>query len=156
RVSGTADLTPAGNTRLIDGSMLVSGRRTTGTTGLGETRTSGFAVLPGSAARELATYTDFKASSFFAARAARLDLDNVALPADAGSLGLFAGDSLTLGGNVRAGASGAGRVARVDIAAQALELGTGAARDPDAVRIDANTVGSWNAASVLFGGRRSA
>ena len=156
RVNGTTDLAPTGNTRLVDGSTLVSGYRTTANTGLGETRTSGFAILPGTAARELASYTDYRASTFFRDRATRLELDAVALPADAGYLGLFAGESLMLGGQVRAGASGQGRGALVDIAAQALELGSGAARTPGAVRIDASTVGAWNAASVLFGGRRSA
>ncbi|HTU66636.1 MAG TPA: filamentous hemagglutinin family protein [Steroidobacteraceae bacterium] len=156
RVNGTTDLTAAGNTRLIDGSTLVSGYRSVANAGVGESRTTGFAILPGTAARDLASYNDYRASTFFDARAKRLDLQSVARTADAGYLGLFATQNLALGGNVRAGAATGGQGARVDIAAQALELGTGAARQAGAVRIDANTVGAWNAASVLFGGRRSA
>ncbi|MEJ0087436.1 MAG: filamentous hemagglutinin family protein [Pseudomonadota bacterium] len=156
RVAGFTDIVPGGASRLPDGTSVIAGYRTFASSGLGETRFSGFAVTSNADVRKLASYEDFRASTFFPARAERLDLGAVARTQDAGTLGLFASTTLAALGNVRAAAATGGRGALVDIAAHNLEIGPGDTRhSPDAVRIDAERISSWNAASVLFGGRRT-
>jgi hypothetical protein len=154
RVSGYTDLTPQAQVQLPDGSIVVAGYQTYGTSGLGETRFSGFALAPGTAARQMATYEDFHASDV--SRRARLETGRAPLPADAGYLGCLL-HRLTLWARYAPLWPTSGRGALVDIAARRLEIGSGTCRpSAGAVRIDANSIAAWNASSVLFGGRRTA
>jgi len=156
-VSGTADLQPTTRLSLADGSPVVAGYRTFAGTGLGETRFTGYSVRPGSYARQLASYQDYTASTFFADRARRLELGRVPLPADAGSLGINTASILDAHGEVLTAAATGGRGASIDVAASRLQL-TSSPGEPVAgvVQLDTDILSNWNPARLLLGGRRSA
>ncbi len=139
----------ARSVRSLTAHLVVAGYRTFGNTGLGGSRYTGFAIRPGSQARELATYADSYASKFYTDRATRLELLTPVSPADAGTLSLLATMSLDMRGRrqpgvvLRAGAAG-----RAEVAATNLEVvntvtpgsNFGAGR-----RIGAQRLESWRA-----------
>ena len=147
----------AGTTsRLADGATVVAGRHTFLNTGIGDSVYSGFAIRDGSYGRQLATYNDYKASTFFPALAARLDLARAAIPADAAALSLNIGTSLVARGTVQAAGATGGLGASIDISAPKLEiLGTGGGIDSEAVQVQASDIEKWNPARLLLGARRS-
>jgi filamentous hemagglutinin family protein len=155
-VSGYTDLQPGTAATLADGTAVVAGYRTFAGTGLGDTRYSGFSLVPGSDARKLAAYDDFLASTFFLARADRLELPAPAVPADAGYLGLFPQSTLVARGDVLSAAAAGGRGATIDIAAARLEVTAALNAASAAVQIETASLTHWNPASLLLGGRRSA
>jgi filamentous hemagglutinin len=155
-VNGTQDLQPNAAITLSDGSPVVSGYRTFAGTGIGDTRYSGFSVRPGSFGRQLAAYNDYKASTFFPARAQRLDLGSVTMPADAGSLGLSAGMHLDARGGVLTAAATGGKGSAIDVSATHLELTSSPSPTADGVvQLDTSVVKSWSPAQLLLGGRTS-
>lgn len=154
-VNNSADFAAGQTGALADGTPVVSGYRTFGTTGLGDTRTTGFAIRPGSYGKDLATYNISLASKFFPARAASKDLPAPVLPADAGALAIVAGSSLSASGKVLSGAAEGGLGAKIDLAAQNLEVVR--TLDPTAtgvVQISADVLEQWNPAQLLLGGTR--
>lgn len=156
-VKGTRDLQPTTSASLSDGSPVVAGYRTFAGTTLGDTRYTGYSVRPGSFARELAAYNDYKASTFFPSRAQRLDLGSVPLTADAGSLGISTDVSLTARGSVLTAAATGGTGASIDVSATRLEVtSTPADATHGIVQLDTNALASWKPAQLLLGGRRSA
>jgi len=155
-VPGTDDIRPGDTTTLPSGAHVVAGYRTFASTGVGDTRYSGFALQPGSYARQLATYQDSLASTFFPARARRLEIENVILPADAGSFVLSPMTSLDARGRVLTAAAAGGRRATIDIAAQNLEItGGGATASPDVIQLDAAILNAWNPSQLLLGARHT-
>ncbi|HEY4366976.1 MAG TPA: filamentous hemagglutinin family protein [Steroidobacteraceae bacterium] len=155
-VAGTDGIVPGSVASLRDGTRVIAGYTTFGNTQLGNTQYSGFAVRPGSYGRALAQYDDSFASSFFAERAARLDLGRVVLPADAGSLSLFAGTQLDAKGNVSTKAASGGRDATIDVSALHLAVvaGTDSETSGD-VQISAEQLAQWNPGTLILGGHES-
>ena len=149
-VPGIVDPSPGVATRLADGTEVVAGYRTFAGTGIRDARTSGYAVRPGSYGRQLASYQDSRASTF--------DVDSRPVaPDDAARLSLAATQSFDLAGRVLASGNAHGRAASIDVAAPNLVVqGAGATALEGAVDVDAGVLQGWNAASLLFGGRRGA
>ena len=142
---------------LADGAQVIAGRRTFLNTGIGDSLYSGFAIRDGSYGRQLATYNDYRASTFFPARADRLELARAAIPADAAALSLNIGTKLKAGGTVQSAGATGGLNAAVDVSAPKLEiLAGGASIDSDAVQVQASALGQWNAGRLLLGARRAA
>jgi filamentous hemagglutinin len=150
-VANTTDLQPGSVSSLADGTPVVAGYRTFGSTGLGGTRYSGFAIRPGSQARELAAYEDSYASSFYTDRATRLELPTPVLPADAGSLSLLATASLDMRGIVNVSAAQGGRSGRVEVAATNLEVVNTVTQGSGSVQIAASVLSGWNAGELWLG-----
>jgi len=140
---------------LPDGTPVVAGQRTFGSTGLGDTQLSNFAVRPGSYGRKLAQYKDTLASIFYPARAQRLDLPRAARPADAGTLSLNIGTSLEALGAVRSQAADGGLGAEIDLSAAALAIVSQLDPASMAVQIRAEVLAGWNAGRLVIGGQSS-
>ena len=136
-VPDATDLQPGTTGALADGTPVVAGYRTFGSTGLGGTRYSGFAVRTSEQARQLATYEDSFASTYYADRAARADQPRPMLPSDAGTLSLLATTSLDMRGIVNVGAAKDGRAGRVEIMAPDLEVVNAISENADTVQIAA-------------------
>ena len=102
-VPGTTDIVAGQPVTLLDGSPVTAGYRAIAGTTLRDSRTQGFAIRPGSYARDLAEYQDSFANDFFSAAAARADAVAPRLPRDAGDLRLVVGQLLDLSGDLRAG-----------------------------------------------------
>jgi filamentous hemagglutinin len=142
---------------LGDGTPVVSGYLSYGTTGLHQTPGyTGFAIYPGSYGDALASYTESLASSYFTAQAAAAGAARPLLAADAGALSIFVTSALDASGNVlSAGASG-GRGASVAISATDLVVGTAEGPVPaDAVTVSGAALSRWQPGSLLLGGTPS-
>ena len=146
---------------LADGTPVVAGYLTSGTTGLysGSTEYEGFAIYPGSYAQKLATYDISDASTYFAG-ATSVTGAAVPLPADAGTLNVEVlaalGNSLDLEGKVLTAAAKGGKGAQVNISAPNLEVtSTGSSAGSGNVTVLGSVLQSWNAASLTLGGEIS-
>jgi filamentous hemagglutinin len=169
---------------LADGTAVVAGYMTfgNGSSGLGAGNAtqgvraasgySGFAVLPGSYAQQLAQYTMTTGSAYFgalAAQATEAGEPQVAVPGDAGTLALAVGRSLTLanGSTVNTSASSGGVVGTVEIYSGGATSGGTASPSSGSGNIyvgDASlapsgdvvvnpvAVQSWSAGNLLLGG----
>ena len=151
-----ANMAATSHSALSDGTTVVAGRRTFLSTGIGDDVYSGFAIRDGSYGRQLATYTDYKASTFFPARADRLELARAAIPADAAALSLNTGSHLDARGAVQTGGATGGLGATLNLTAAKLEItGSGAGVDADAVQVDSSAIERWNPARLTLGARLS-
>ncbi len=157
--TGYSNIVPGQQSALADGTPVIAGYTTFGTTGQRDGGYVGVAVWSGSYGRELATYQDSLASTFFAAAAAAADKPRPSLPTDAGRLSFTVGSSLFLGGTVLTSpgdSTGLGAV--VDISAPSLEI-TGDQSSggvaAGAVGVSASAVSSWQAGTLLLGGHLS-
>lgn len=153
-VGNTANLQPGAVASLPDGTPVVAGYRSFGNTGLGGTQYTGFAIRPGSQARQLAAYEDSFASTFYKDRAERLDLPRPVLPADAGALSLLAMTSLDMQGIVNVGAAQGGRAGRVEVAAPRIEIVANASASEDSVQLAASVLNNWRPGELWIGGTR--
>ncbi len=145
-VPGFANLTPGTTAVALNGSPVVSGYFTFGSTGAG-TNYSGFQVQPGSYSRQLANYGDNLASKFFTPSSG-------ALPADAGTLAISTISSLNAAGTVIGSAATGGRNALIELSAPAIEIDPTLATNvaPGVVQLSAAELASWNPGRVLLGG----
>lgn len=167
QVKGFTDLAPGQQVTQLDGSVVVSGRMVNGTTGLGDTRTSGFAIAPGSFAQTQSQYTTTSANTFFetqaqnnAAAASTADKPVAPvvpqLPQDAGALAIQVGRSLSLSGTLDAAAASGGRGATLDLSAPNIIVTMdGGAVTQGAVSVDAQQLNGLGAQSILLGGIRT-
>ncbi len=148
---------PIAVTKLPDGTPVVGGFFSFGSTGLHQTPGSiGFAVYPGSYGSQLAEYNVTSASKYFTAAAAAAGAPRPPLPADAGTLALHVGDSLDVAGLVRTAAAKGGLSAPISISANDLIVGDISGAVPaDAVRISGAVLSSWQPGSLLLGGSTS-
>lgn len=154
-VANTTDIQPGTRTVLADGTPVVAGYRTFGSTGLGGTRYTGFAVRPGTQARDLAQYDDHLASKFFADRATRLEAQTPPeLPADAGTLSLLATTSLDMRGIVDVAAGSGGRAGRIEIAGTNIEVVNSVTEGADSVQVAASVLNMWNPGELWIGGTK--
>ncbi len=154
--------TPGSMGALVDGTPVVAGYLSYGSTGLHQTPGyTGFAIYPGSYATQLAEYDQHAASSYFSAAASAAGEPTPTLPADAGTLMLNVtnalANSLALNGQVRTAAAGGGLAAPIEISARDLVVGTtNDAAPSDAVSISASVIDGWQPGSLLLGGNSAA
>jgi hypothetical protein len=155
-VDGVQDIVAGQSIGLPDGTPVTSGYRLVAGTEFRDSRTSGFAIRPGSWARQLAEYQDSFGNTFFRDRALARDLAPPPLPRDAGALGLSVGSALQLDGALRANAAEGGRGAQLDLSATRLLVTAG--NEPvtsDAVTVSALALNELGAQSILLGGTRA-
>ena len=155
--SSYSSLKPGTIGALSDGTPVVAGYLTFGSTGLiqGSSNYIGFAVRPGPAyGSSLAEYDLSDAASYFANAAVNAGLTQVALPADAGTLLIEASNSLNALGTVKSAAASGGTAATIEISATDLTV---TARQGDVtnngVSISAPVLQSWNAGDLILGGQ---
>jgi len=150
---------------LANGTPVIAGYLTTGTTGLhqggGLTEYEGVAVFPSGYAQELASYTISNASAYFGAIATSAGTGPVPESADAGTFDLTviaaAINSLDLQGSVLTGAAGGGRGALVNISAPDLEITSGnESSSTGSITVSGMVLQSWNASSLTLGGTATA
>jgi filamentous hemagglutinin len=140
---------------LPSGAPVVAGYLSFGNTGLQSAAGyTGFAVYPGSYSQSLAQYQISTGSSFFSAAAASAGQTQVTLPADAGTLLISAGNSLSALGKVNSSAGSGGTAATIDISATDLTVtATSAPSNSAGVTIGAPVIQSWNAGDLILGGQ---
>ena len=153
-VSGYRDMQPQQKVTLADGTQIVAGYRTVTDQLNPAARYSGYAVRSGAAITQEAQYLNSYANAFFKQQALTNGSTVPRLPVDAGQLVLTPGSSLTMPGSPVLAAHAGGRGAIVDIAANNLYVGSGGAAPDSFVSIDASTLSSLNAESLLLGGIR--
>ncbi|MEI8298301.1 MAG: filamentous hemagglutinin family protein [Pseudomonadota bacterium] len=157
-VSGYTDISASTPLAQFDGSVVMSGYRVYGTSGLGDTRSSGFDVMPGSYAYKQASYVLTSANTFFGIQASSAGVPVPRLPQDAGSLAINATLSATLAGTVDSSHLGAGtRGANVDLSSANLYVSATPADAPTGyVTLDPTQLNALGAESLLLGGTRTA
>ena len=156
--SGFQDLRPGTSVQAGNGYSIVSGYFTNGTTGIGDTRTSGFLIEPGSYASTLANYGTVSASSFFGAALASAAAPppplSSPLPADAGTLVVNVQNSFSALGKVSGAGATGGEGATVEIVAPQLIVdpsATTASSAPGVVHLGSDVIDSWNAGRLWLG-----
>ena len=144
---------------LANGTPLVAGYLSTGTTGLhtgGSTEYEGVAIYPSGYADRLAAYTISEASSYFGNLATLAGTGPVAEPADAGTFTLAvtpaAVNTLSVAGNVLTAAASGGRGADINVSAPNLEMTAAGGSAGDGVAISATVLQGWNASALTLGG----
>ena len=146
-VEGYTDILPDERFVALDGSVIVAGRRAQSGTDFIESRTSGFALRPGSDALLEAEYRTALATEFFAA-------SNLRTPADAGVLEINTGTALSLDGQLQS-SSAQGRGAEVSLVADNLRLVESfSGADGVFVEVRASDLLDLAAESILLGGVR--
>lgn len=150
---------------LTDGTPVVAGYLTTGSTGLRQGPLyTGFAIYAGgngpkSFGEQLATYTITDASQFFAAAAATTGGPRPVLPADAGTLIFSAGSQLTALGDVESAPGKGGLGATIEVSATDLTITSGSDSSNSStsgVVLAANVVQTWAAGDLILGGQLAA
>jgi filamentous hemagglutinin family protein len=115
------DMRPEQQLALTDGTPVVAGYRTASGANVRESRWSGFAVEPGSAAAKRSEYV-LSDASFFADAARRAGAQVPPMPADAGRLALNASQAVALGGEVLARQTAGGRGGAVSITSESIAV----------------------------------
>jgi filamentous hemagglutinin family protein len=169
QVQGAAygTIVPGQPATLVDGTPVIAGYLTFGTTGLHTGGYEGVAVWPGSYGQSLAQYTVTDGSTFFGGLAATAasnaapgtTLPHMTLPADAGTLSIDVSTALDFLGEVVGNAPGsAGIGSTINISAPELAVTAGAlgASSRGVVTIAGSVIQSWNAGEVVLGGQASA
>src|SRR6266404_3132676 len=95
QVSGYQDIQSGQAFPVLGGGTIIAGYHTVAGTSFGDSRTSGFDVVPASVVLQQAQYTTTSANQFFAGQAASPATAAPRLPEDSGVLALIAGSSLT-------------------------------------------------------------
>jgi len=155
-VNGYSDLQPGATAATPDGANVVAGYLSFGNETNAAARYSGFAIRPGSYARQLAQYEDQLASSFFPRNAGDATT-HITVPNDAGKLVVAVQQSLNVFGTVRGQAAGDGINASVEISAPAIEVDSPGSGNSQAgvAQLSSNTLKDWHIGSLLLGGRRN-
>ena len=158
-VSGYTNLAAGQSVTQADGSTVVSGYRTVAGTGIRDSQTSGWDVMPGSYAYQEAQYTLTSANSFFAAQAVTNNVPAPRLPGDAGGLTIEVTSAAELAGRLVSTPADGGRGGTLDLTATNLYIGANAADAPSGasyVTIDPSQLDAVGAESILLGATRSA
>ncbi|HEX4628697.1 MAG TPA: hypothetical protein VH137_07900, partial [Gemmatimonadales bacterium] len=159
--SGYQDVQPGQTFPTLDGGTVVAGYRTVAGTPFGDSRTSGFEVVPAAVvvqgSSSQAQYTTTSANQFFAAQAQSAGAPPPALPEDSGVLELLASASLALDGSLRTAPGAGGLGAAVDISSSNIRVvGTSAgAASPGELLLSATSLDQLGAQTILLGGERS-
>ena len=143
---------------LADGTPVVAGYVSFGNTGLRSAAGySGFALYPGSYSQSLAEYQLSFASGFFNKPPTAPNQPPPVLPADAGTLLIAAGSTLSALGKVESLPGSGGSAATIEISAADLTVTAGPQGSAgNGVSIGAPVLSSWNAGDLLLGGQLSA
>ncbi len=158
--SGFGNIVPGAREYLQDGTPVIAGYLTFGTTGLHSGGYAGVAVWPGSYGQALAQYNVNTATSFFSALATLAGATTAPpLPADAGALNIAVSADLNFLGEVvgnLTGSTGAG--SKISLQAPALEItATAASPSPSGVvSLAGSVIQSWKAGDLVLGGAPSA
>ncbi|WP_158270467.1 filamentous haemagglutinin family protein [Limnohabitans sp. MMS-10A-160] len=161
--SGLRDMSAGSNVKNQDGSYTVSGYRSNSTDGRGDTRTSGFRVLPAEVIAKSSEFKLYSADDYFQAEAVRKGVSDPALPADAGHLSIQVlaaqsaqmASSLSLQGETRLGAA-QGQRGTADVSAPNLDVISYKSNNPSQkVQVLASELMGLGAESVLLGGQRT-
>jgi filamentous hemagglutinin family protein len=164
--AGLRDMSAGSNVKNLDGSYTVSGYRSNSTDGRGDTRTSGFRVLPADVIAKSSEFKQYSADDFFQAEAVRKGVSDPALPVDAGHLsiqvlaaqGAQMASSISLQGETRLGAA-QGQRGTADVSAANLDVVSYKASNGDnagqSVQVLASELVGLEAESVLLGGQRT-
>ncbi len=165
--AGLRDMSAGSNVKNLDGSYTVSGYRSNSTDGRGDTRSSGFRVLPADVIAKSSEFKHYSADDFFQAEAVRKGVSDPALPADAGHLSIQVlaaqsaqmASSLSLQGETRLGAA-QGQRGTADVSAANLEVVSykanhGGNNPGQSVQVLASELVALGAESVLLGGQRT-
>lgn len=136
----------------LDGTPIAAGRYTTANTLEQDSLMSGFVVEPGTIARTRSEYIVTLATELFAPTAT----GTLANPNDAGSLVLFAGETLALNSDITATVGKGGIGAQLDVVSEHLEVVNQlSGNNPDTVQLLADQLNTGGFSSVLLGGVRS-
>jgi hypothetical protein len=144
-----------------EGSTYVAGYRLNEFTqpGANSTLRTQFQVASTSVVKTLASYDRYSGNAFFTDAAAQFNISRVQrLPTDAGYLAIQGNTSMQLRGGVLANAASYGRGAAIDVSSLAdIQIigGSGTATPGATVVLNASTLVSWGAESLLIGGLRT-
>jgi filamentous hemagglutinin len=158
QTSGYSTIVPGQPGGLSDGTPVIAGYLTFGTTGLHSGGYQGVAIWPGSYAQSLAQYQISDASSYFAAIASASGAPRPPSPADAGALSIDVSSALNFLGQVLGNApNSSGLGSKIDISAPQLEVtasdSSGGASG--AVTLSGSVIQSWAAGQLVLGGQPS-
>jgi filamentous hemagglutinin len=169
QVQGAAynTIVPGQPAALLDGTPVVAGYLTFGTTGLHTGGYEGVAVWPGSYGQSLAQYQVTDGSTFFGGLATTaasnaqpgVTLPHMPMPADAGTLSIDVSTALNFLGQVVGNAPGSTGVgSTINISAPALVVTAAASggQSPGVVTIAGSVIQGWKAGEVVLGGEASA
>ena len=159
-VSGYQDIQSGQVIPVLSGGNIISGYQTVAGTpfggSYGESRTSGFEVVPASVVLQQAQYTTTSANQFFASQAQTADVPTPRLPEDSGVLALVASDALTLDGTLDTAAPKGGLGAEVDISsADILVAPTAVAGQAGQIVLTSGSLDALGAQTLLLGGLNS-
>jgi filamentous hemagglutinin family protein len=169
--SGYQDIQPGQSYPVLGGGSIIAGYNAVAGTALGDSRTSGFEVVPAAVVLQQAQYTLTGANQFFssqaataAANAASASSANTAaasavtvprLPQDSGVLALVASDALTLDGTLRTAAAPGGLGAEVDVSSAGILVAPGTtATQPGEILLTTASLNALGAQTLLLGGLR--
>jgi filamentous hemagglutinin len=157
QVSGYQDIQSGQAFPVLGGGTIIAGYHTVAGTSFGDSRTSGFDVVPASVVLHQAQYTTTSADQFFASQAASAAVAAPRLPQDSGVLALIAGNSLTLDGTLRTAAANSGLGAEVDISSADILVSPGStATQPGQILLTPASLNALNAQTLLLGGLNTA
>ena len=114
-VPGYQDIRSGQTLPVLGGGTIIAGYNTVAGTPFGDSRSSGFEVVPASIVLQQAEYTTTGANQFFTSQAQSAGVTAPRLPKDSGVLALVASDSLSLEGTLDTAAGSGGTGAEVDI-----------------------------------------
>lgn len=137
------------NSKLPDGTALVSGHFVDGLSGSQQARSTTFEVQSSKVWRQYSEYTLTSGNSFFSQAGLT--------PKDAGQLVLNANQKLQLGAQIKSQAEQNGIKAQIDISSQAIQIvssNNGNNLAEDKLTLTVNDINSLDAASLLIGGVR--
>lgn len=153
--SGQRDMRAADNTRNLDGSYTVSGYRTSSTDGRGDTRTSGFRIIPSDVVKNSSEFKLYDADTFFSAQSDRLGVADPGLARDAGQVTFTVEQVLSLEGHTLLSAS-KGKKGKANVSAPRIEVVAQPGTDTgNHVSVSADQLVALNADSLLLGGTRT-
>ena len=153
---GYSSLKPGTLGTLADGTPIVAGALTFGNTGLQvSSGYTGFAVRPGTYSSTLAQYDVSSASSYFPAAAAAAGAANIPfVPADAGTLVINAGKTLSALGTVQSAGASGGTQATIEITGSDITVAASqASAGTTGITLLAPILQSWNAGDLVLGGQ---
>lgn len=154
--AGLRDMRAADNTQNLDGSYTVAGYRSSSTDGRGDTRTSGFRVMPSDVVKNSSEFKLYDADTFFSAQSDRLGVTDAALARDAGQVSFAVEQVLSLQGQTLLSAKN-GKKGKADVSAPRIEVVAQSGTDTgNYVSVSADELVALNADSLLLGGTRTA
>jgi filamentous hemagglutinin family protein len=153
QVSGYQDIQAGQAIPVLGGGTIIAGYDTVAGTSFGDSRTSGFDVVPASVVLQQAQYTTTSANQFFASQAASAGVAPPRLPQDSGVLALIASQGLTLNGTLRTDAASDGLGAEVDISSADILVAPGAAAAQSGqIVLTTASLDALGAQTLLLGG----